>query len=76
MEFGCKPVLVCSGDRQVDNVDDVRQESQWAMMFTDNIVICSESREHVEKKLERWRSALERKGMKLNRSKKKIHVCE
>ncbi|KAK3513535.1 hypothetical protein QTP70_016470, partial [Hemibagrus guttatus] len=43
---------------------EVRQESPWTMMFTDDIVICSESREQVEENLERWRFALERRGMK------------
>ena len=41
--------------------DEVRQESPWNMMFADDIVICSESKEQVEKSLERWRYALERK---------------
>ncbi|KAI5088533.1 hypothetical protein C0J45_21105 [Silurus meridionalis] len=49
--------------------DEVRQESPWTMMFADDIVICGESREQVEKSLERWRYALERRGMKLSRSK-------
>ncbi|KAK2919253.1 hypothetical protein Q8A73_003624 [Channa argus] len=49
--------------------DEVRQESPWTMMFADDIVICSESREQVEENLERWRSALENRGMKLSRSK-------
>ncbi|KAK3523476.1 hypothetical protein QTP86_033588 [Hemibagrus guttatus] len=47
----------------------VRQESPWTMMFADDIVICSESREQVEENLERWRFALERRGMKVSRSK-------
>ncbi|KAK3571838.1 hypothetical protein QTP86_020466 [Hemibagrus guttatus] len=49
--------------------DEVRQESPWTMMFADDIVICSESREQVEENLERWRFALERRGMKVSRSK-------
>ncbi|KAK3529729.1 hypothetical protein QTP86_000811 [Hemibagrus guttatus] len=44
--------------------EEVRQESPWTMMFADDIVICSESREQVEESLERWRFALERRGMK------------
>ncbi|KAK3554950.1 hypothetical protein QTP86_001869 [Hemibagrus guttatus] len=49
--------------------EEVRQESPWAMMFADDIVICSESREQVEENLERWRFALERRGMKVSRGK-------
>ncbi|KAK3568983.1 hypothetical protein QTP86_021610 [Hemibagrus guttatus] len=48
--------------------EEVRQESPWTMMFADDIVICSESREQVEENLERWRFALERRGMKVSRS--------
>ncbi|KAK3526951.1 hypothetical protein QTP86_005760 [Hemibagrus guttatus] len=49
--------------------EEVRQESPWTMMFADDIVICSESREQVEENLERWRFALERRGMKFSHSK-------
>ncbi|KAK3570848.1 hypothetical protein QTP86_028265 [Hemibagrus guttatus] len=49
--------------------EEVRQESPWTMMFADDIVICSESREQVEENLQRWRFALERRGMKVSGSK-------
>ncbi|KAK3550818.1 hypothetical protein QTP70_005735 [Hemibagrus guttatus] len=49
--------------------EEVRQESPWTMMFADDIVICSESREQVEENLERWRFVLERRGMKVSHSK-------
>ncbi|KAK3549965.1 hypothetical protein QTP86_016861 [Hemibagrus guttatus] len=49
--------------------EEVRQESPWTMMFADDIVIWSESREQVEENLERWRFALERRGMKVSHSK-------
>ncbi|KAK3542975.1 hypothetical protein QTP70_008094, partial [Hemibagrus guttatus] len=49
--------------------EEVRQESPWTMMFADDIVICSESREQMEENLERWRFALERRGIKVSRSK-------
>ncbi|KAK3572984.1 hypothetical protein QTP86_011837 [Hemibagrus guttatus] len=49
--------------------EEVRRESPWTMMFADDIVICSESREQVEENRERWRFALERRGMKVSRSK-------
>ncbi|KAK3523598.1 hypothetical protein QTP70_002716 [Hemibagrus guttatus] len=51
--------------------EEVRQESPWTMMFADDIVICSESREQVEENLERWRFALERRGMKLGRGRRR-----
>ena len=49
--------------------DDIREEAPWTMMFADDIVICSESKEQVEEKLESWIYALERRGMKVNRRK-------
>ena len=32
--------------------EDIREEAPWNMMFADDIVICSESKEQVEEKLE------------------------
>ncbi|MCJ8731973.1 hypothetical protein PDJAM_G00205620 [Pangasius djambal] len=49
--------------------EEVRQASPYTMMFANDIVICSESREQVEENLERWGFALERRGMKVSRSK-------
>ncbi|KAK3530982.1 hypothetical protein QTP70_007794 [Hemibagrus guttatus] len=49
--------------------EEVRQGSPWTMIFADDIVICSESREQVEENLERWRFALERRGMKVSHRK-------
>ena len=55
--------------------DEIREEASWTMMFADDIVICSESKEQVEDKLDSWRYALERRGMKVNRRKTYyIHV--
>ncbi|KAK3553039.1 hypothetical protein QTP86_031195 [Hemibagrus guttatus] len=47
--------------------EEVTQECPWTMMFADDIVIFSENREQVEENLERWRFALERRGMKVSR---------
>ena len=35
--------------------DDIRDKAPWTMMFADYIVICRESKEHVEYNLESWR---------------------
>ena len=49
-------------------MDEVRREPPWMMLFGDDIVICKETREEVEWRLESWKYALERE-MKVSRSK-------
>ena len=49
--------------------DEVRREPPWLMLFADDIVICEETREEVERRLESWKYALERREMKVSRSK-------
>ena len=44
------------------------------MLFTDDIVICKETRKEVEQRLKSWKYALERRGMKVSRSKTK-YLC-
>ena len=39
------------------------------MLFADNIVICEETRKEVERRLESWKYALERRRMKVSRTK-------
>ena len=55
--------------------DEIREGAPWTMMFAGDFVICSESKEHVEEKLERWRYVLERRGMKVNRRKTE-YMCK
>ena len=49
--------------------DEVRRQPSWTMLFADDIVICEETREEVERRLKSWKYALERRGMKVSRSK-------
>ena len=49
--------------------DEVRREPPWTMLFADDIVICEETRKEVERRLEFWKYALERRGIKVSRSK-------
>ena len=64
--IGFEPLFVCNGDMMTD---DIREEAPWTMVFADDIVICSESKERVEEKLVSWRYALERRGIKVHRRK-------
>ena len=49
--------------------DEVRRKPPWTMLFADDIVICEETREEVEQRLESLRYALKRRSMKVSRSK-------
>ena len=67
-----KSVPVCSDNGQAK--DEVRREPPLTMLFADDIMICKETREEVEQRLESWKYALERSGMKVSRSKTK-YLC-
>ena len=54
--------------------DEVRREPPWTILFAEDIVICEETREEVERRLESWMYALEKRGMKVSRSKTK-YLC-
>ena len=42
--------------------DEVKREPPWTMQFADDIVICEETREEVEWRLESWRYAWKEEG--------------
>ena len=54
--------------------EDVRSEAPWTMVFADDVVICAERQKEVEERLERWRRALEDRGMRISR-KKTEYLC-
>ena len=56
--------------------DEVRREPPWTMLFADDIMICEETREEVNRRLESWRYALERRGKEISRSKTVISVLK
>ena len=47
---------------------DIRKDTPWDMLFADDIVLGKNHRE-LEEDLEIWRNALERRGLKVSRSK-------
>ena len=53
---------------------ECRCEAPWEMLFADDLVLTSESEEGVRDMLMKWRSALERRGLKVNLEKTKYLV--
>ena len=49
--------------------EDIRKDAPWNMLFADDIVLCRQNCRELEKDLEIWRNALERRGLKVSRSK-------
>ena len=49
--------------------EDIRKDAPWDMLFADDIVLCRQNYRELEKDLEIWRNALERRGLKVSRSK-------
>ena len=49
--------------------EEVRLEAPWNTMFSDDVVLCTKTKEEVEEQLESWRRALEDRGLKVNRQK-------
>ena len=48
---------------------DIKKEALWDMMFADDIVLSRQNHKELEEDLEIWRNALERRGLKVSRSK-------
>lgn len=49
--------------------ENVREEPPWCVLYADDIVLVTERRGQLERKLEEWRVALESRGMRISRSK-------
>ena len=53
-------------DRLTENI---RKDAPWDMLFADDIVLSRQNQRELEEDLEIWRNALERRGLKVSRSK-------
>ena len=49
--------------------EDIRKDTPWDILFADDRVLCRQNHRELEEDLEIWRNALERRGLKVSRSK-------
>ena len=49
--------------------EDIKKDASWGMLFADDIVLSRQNHRELEDDLEMWRNALERRGLKVSRSK-------
>ena len=49
--------------------EDTRKDAAWDMLFADDIVLSGKNYRELEEDLEIWRNALEKRGLKVSRSK-------
>ena len=54
----------------MDNLtENIRKDAPWDRLFADDIVLSRQNHRELEDDLEIWRNALERRGLKVSRSK-------
>ena len=54
----------------------VREEPPWCVFYADDVIIVAKSKIELQRKLERWKQALESRGMKISRSKTKYMTTD
>ena len=55
--------------------ENAREGFMKEVLYTDDLVLISETMEGLKERLLKWRSAMESKGLKVNLKKTKVMVC-
>ena len=53
----------------------LQRDAPWDMLFADDVVLCGETCDEVERRLENWRKAKEDRGMRVSREKTE-YLCQ
>ena len=48
---------------------EIQRDAPWDMLFADDVVLCGQSREDLETRLETWRRAMENREIRVSRQK-------
>ena len=48
---------------------EIQRDAPWDKLFANNVILCGESREELETRLETWRRAMEDRGIRVSRQK-------
>ncbi|XP_076905135.1 uncharacterized protein LOC143560803 [Bidens hawaiensis] len=56
--------------------ESIQEPLPWCMMFADDIVLVAERKQDLNMRLEEWRTALERKVLRISRSKTEYLHCD
>ena len=54
----------------------VAKEVLWPMLFAGDLVICEDTSGELQVELERWRIAMENRGLRISRSKAQVMFCD
>ena len=49
--------------------EQVRRNAPWNILYADDVVLLNETKDEAERELEKWREALEQRGLRVSRSK-------
>ncbi|XP_071712410.1 uncharacterized protein [Rutidosis leptorrhynchoides] len=54
----------------------IQENIPWCLIFADDIVLVSETKDELNRRLEQWREALEQNGLRISRQKTEYLSCE
>ena len=54
----------------------VAKEGPWSMLLADDLVLCEDTRGKLQVELDRWRIAMESRGLHFSRSKAQVMFCD